>query len=84
MAVSQNSEGEVVKEHLLTIQGLADIVTIKDLWVFKEFLAVSIIKGTLIFYEKPVIAGSSMWPLSIPTTFPFTDYLDGYSFVPSL
>ena len=84
MAVSQNSEGEVVKEHLLTIQGLADIVTIKDLWVFKEFLAVSIIKGTLIFYEKPVIAGSSMWPLSIPTTFPFADYLDGYSFVPSL
>lgn len=59
-------------------------MTIKDLWVFKEFLAVSIIKGTLIFYEKPVIAGSTMWPLSIPTTFPFTDYLDGYSFVPSL
>jgi hypothetical protein len=68
----------------LTLDGLADHVVIKDLWVFKEFLAVSIIKGTLIFFEKPVIAGSNVRPLSILTTFQFADYLEGYSFVPSL
>ena len=75
MAVYLDSKDNIVKEKIMSLGGMADHVKFTNLWVFKMFVAVSTFSGNIIFYEKPIYAGGETQPLSMATTFPFTQYL---------
>ena len=73
----------IVKEKIMSLGGLADQVKFTNLWVFKYFVAVSTFSGNFIFYEKPILSGGVTQPLSVVTTFPFTQYLQAYTLAAS-
>jgi len=83
MAVYLDSKDNIVKEKIMSLGGMADQVKFTNLWVFKYFVAVSTLSGNIIFYEKPILAGGVTQPLSIATTFPFTQYLQAYTLAAS-